>query len=290
MTNPPDLLADAARLTRQWADSLCTGGAGSCRPYHRAWTTLRLIGAISGARTDHEFFRQRFAAVARARPHANVLIIGTAYHAMLHMLLSGFRAEGAHPTVTIIDRCATTLALNDWYAKQVDAQVTTCESDLCNIDAVQIECDVITTHSVFSFAQPEEFASLFIALRSKLKLGGQLIFAQGLSPDLRTGSRVRFSAEESLLFQQKAVACLAERGGMPDLDATQVQALAQEFAANKDIGAIRSAHDLLGPLADAGFRLDHVEQIERSAQVYQSSAPQQHAHSQSLRVVATRID
>ncbi len=293
MKDLPDLLPDVALLTRQWADTLCVrtdDEADACRPYHRAWTTLRLIGAISGARTDHAFFRQQFSAVAQAQPRANVLIVGTADHAMLHMVLAAFRAEEADPLVTIVDRCATTLAANAWYAQQVGAQATTHQADLRDIDAIAGERDLITTHSVFSFTQSEEFTPLFSALRGKLKPGGQLIFVQGLSPERRTGSRVRFSAEETLRFQQRALACLAERGTVPGLDTALIQQLAYGFAVNKDIGAIAAAQDLLTPLSSAGFRLDQVEQAERSDQVYRSSAPQQHERSLSLRVVATRID
>lgn len=293
MKDLPALLANVAQLTRQWADTLCAqadDGADTCRPYHRAWATLRLIGAISGARTDHEFFRQKFGAVAKMQPRANVLIVGTADHAMLHMVLEAFRAEGADPLVTIIDRCATALAANAWYAQQVGAHATTQQADLRDLDAISGERDVIVTHSVFSFVQPEGFASLFSELHSKLKPGGRLIFAQDLSPDRRTGSRVRFSSEDTFRFQQRALACLAEHGEIPGLDKELVQELALGFALNKDIGAIAAAQDLLGPLSNAGFSLDLVEQAERSARVYRSSAPQQHERSLSLRVVATRID
>lgn len=293
MKELPDLLANVAQLTLQWADTLCTHTdeeANTCRPYHRAWTTLRLIGAISGARTDQEFFQQQFGAVATMRPQANVLIVGTADHALLHMVLAAFRAQGADPFVTIMDRCATTLAANSWYAQQIGAQATTHQADLRDIDSMSGERDVITTHSVFSFTQPEEFAPLFYALHGKLAPGGRLIFAQGLSPERRTGSRVRFSLEEALRFQQRALACLAEHGAVPGLDTDLVQELALGFAVNKDIGAIAAAEDLLAPLSSAGFRLDRVEQIERSARVYRSSAPQQDERSLSLRVVATRID
>lgn len=293
MKDLPDLLPDVAMLTRQWADTLCTHTddmAGTCRPYHRAWTTLRLIGAISGARTDHEFFRRQFEAVAQVRPRADVLIVGTADHAMLHMVLTAFRARRADPQVTIVDRCATTLAANAWYAQQVCTQATTHQADLRDIDIIPGGRDVITTHSVFSFATPEEFTSLFRTLRGKLKSGGQLIFAQGLSPERPTGSRVRFTAEETLRFQQRALACFAEHGAVSGLDTTLVQELAHGFAVNKNIGAIAAAQDLLAPLSGTGFRLDHFEQAERSARDYRSSAPRQHERSISLRVVATRVD
>lgn len=293
MKDLPELLSEVALLTRERADILCAHSddeAASCQPYHRAWATLRLIGAISGARTDFEFFRKQFAAIAQVQPRANVLIVGAADHAMLHMVLAAFRARGADPLVTIVDRCATTLAANEWYAQQIGAQVMTHQADLRDIDTISGERDLITTHSVFSFMHPEEFTSLFSILRSKLKLGGQLIFSQGLYPERRTGSRMRFSADEALRFLQRASACLAEYGTVPGLNPGLVQELAHGFAINKDISAIAASQDLLAPLSSAGFRLIQVEEADRSPRVYRSSAPQQNERSLSLQVVATRTD
>ncbi len=286
----PELLDDAARFTRQSAEDLCVISENeirSCRPYHRAWTTLRLIGAISGARTDSEFFLQQYGRVAKLKPNAKVLIVGTADHAILHMLLSAFRAAGGEPEVSIIDLCPTTLALNEWYAGQLGAKIRTYQGDLRAVDRIPEAQDLITTHSVFSFVPVSEFETVFISFKTKLAAGGKLIFAQGMSPDLLTGSRIRFSAEDSIRFQEKASRCLSKLGALPDLDDATVRALARDFAAHKDLGAIGCGEDILNPLVKAGFQLGYVQEFDRSSRTYQSSAPKPNERSVSLRLVAS---
>jgi hypothetical protein len=288
----PEFLADAAQKTRQCADELCRDESNehsSCRLYHRAWTTLRLIGLISGARTDHHFFNEQFSSFAKLEPQARVLIAGTADHAMLYMLYRAFRECLAEPLVTIVDRCATTLAVNSWYAEKIDASVKTHQTDLQNMEWISQSYDLVTTHSIFSFFKPEEFTSVLSALGQKLKIGGKLIFAQGISPDSPTGSRIRFSKSEANRFKKRAIECFYSCGETDGLDEALVQALAHGFAINKNICAIASSKDLLVPLANVGFRLDEVQEYERLPSNYLSSAPSQHERSLSLRVVATKI-
>ena len=288
----PEFLADAAQQTRQSADELCCDESNehsSCRLYHRAWTTLRLIGLISGARTDHHFFHEQFSSFAKLEPHARVLIAGTADHAMLYMLLRAFRESLAEPVVTIADRCATTLAVNSWYAEQIDARVKTYQTDLHNMEWIPQSYDLVTTHSIFSFFKPQEFTSVLSVLGQKVKIGGKLIFAQGISPDSPTGSRIRFSKLEADRFKQRAIECFSSCGETYGLNEALVQALAHGFAINKNICAIASSKDLLAPIENAGFRLDEVHEYERLPTTYSSSAPSQHERSLSLRVVATKI-
>lgn len=288
----PEFLADAALQTRLSADELCCDESNehsSCRLYHRAWTTLRLIGLISGARTDHHFFHEQFSTFAKLQPQARVLIAGTADHAMLYMLLRAFRESFAEPLVTIVDRCATTLAVNSWYAEQIGACVKTHQTDLHNIEWISQSYDLVITHSIFSFFSPQEFTSVLSALGQSLKVGGKLIFAQGISPDLQTGSRIRFSKSQRDSFQQRAIECFSSCGETYGLNEDLVQALAHGFAINKNICAIASSDDLLVPMANAGFRLDEFQEYERLPSTYLSSAPSQHERSISLRVVATKI-
>ncbi len=286
---PPELLDAAARLTRQWAQKYCTrreDGGWSCQPYHQSWTTLRLIGAISGARTDENFFVEHFGSVAKSNPDAKVLIAGTADHAMLHMLLSAFRAQGGEPEVSIVDQCQTTLALNEWYAGQVGARITTYHGDLRLIDEISDVYDIVTTHSIFSFIAPENLEEIFHSLKNKLNAGGKLICAQGLHPQRETGSRIRFSPEETISFQDRAMKCFAEFGALPDVDESVMRELATGFATSKDIGAIGRSEDIAAPLAKAGLAQEFLREVRRTSDHYKSSTPETNQYAVSLRMVA----
>ncbi len=291
LTELPEHLDEAAMLTRQWAEQICrNGGQGewSCQPYHRSWSTLRLMGAISGARTDKDFFLQKFSEIAKRTKHARVLIAGTADHAMLHMLLSAFRAEGGEPEVTVVDLCPTVLALNEWYAGQVGATINVHQADIRDIDRLVHAQDLITTHSVFSFFPILTVKDIFLAFKQSLGESGKLIFAQGIYPMLKTGQRIRFSAQAARSFQEHVAACFLKYGALPGLDEVAVRELADNFSCNKDIAAIAHSEDLLAPLAEAGFRVDFVREIRRSSDHYQSSASAENDFSLSLRLLASQ--
>lgn len=290
---PPELLQEAARLTRQWAKTSCTrreDGGWPCQAYHQSWTTLRLIGAISGARTDEAFFLEWFGRVAKSRPDAKVLIAGTADHAMLHMLLTAFRAEGGEPEVWVIDQCRTALAVNEWYAGQAGARIRTHHGDLRDIDEISGTFDIITTHSIFSFIDTEKLEVVFRSFKNKLDAGGKLICAQGLHPKLATGSRIKFTPEEASSFQDRVMQCFAEFGTLPDLDEAGMRELARGFVASKDIGAIARSEDIAVPLANAGLRLESMQEVVRSPEHYKSSTPEANHYAVSLRWVAVSAD
>ncbi len=286
---PPELLDEAARLTRQWAGKYCTqaeDGGWSCQPYHQSWTTLRLIGAISGARTDEKFFLERFSLVAKSLPEAKVLIAGTADHAMLHMLLTAFRAQGGEPEVSIVDQCQTTLALNEWYGVQAGAKVKTYHGDLRLIEEISGQYDIVTTHSIFSFIDVEKLEDVFRSFKIKLNASGKLICAQGLHPKLETGSRIKFSPGETIRFRDRAMKCFAMSDAVPDLDEATLRELVTGFAASKDIGAIGCSQDITVPLAKAGFVEEHMQEVRRCADHYKSSTPETNHHAVSLHLVA----
>lgn len=286
----PEYLDEAARLTRQWSDEMCVvhgDSQWSCRPYHRAWSTLRLIGAISGVRTDSEFLLEKYRLVARTRPAAKVLIAGAADHSILHLVVSAFRSEGADPDISMMDMCPTTLALNQWYAKRVGARLQTYQGDIRRVAEMVDAQDLITTHSVFSFLSPQEIAGFAASLKRTLRHGGQFVFGQGISPDRSTGSRITFSAEEALRFEALASRRFSECESAGDLDETSVRALARGFAASKNIFAIGNSQVILEPLAEAGFVQEYVQEVVRLPHHYQSSAPTPEERSFSLRVVAT---
>ncbi len=288
----PEFLNEAAKLTRQLSEKMCAVHANSqwsCRPYHRAWTTLRLIGAISGARTDGEFLLEQYRAVAKSKPKAKVLITGAADHSILHFLVSAFRSEGGNPEISLVDLCETTLSLNDWYAKRIGANLKVYRGDIRHLAALPEGQDLITTHSVFSFLSSEEIQKFLVSLKPKLRPEGMLVFAQGISPERRNGSRVNFSAEEMAQFVELAAERFLALGKKDDLDETSVRELARGFAASKDIFAISHSQVILEPLAQAGFRQEYVQEVERQPHHYKSSAPTPSERSFSLRVVARSV-
>lgn len=284
----PDLLPEAARLTREWAPALCAPSQvrhEGCADYHAAWTTLRLIGAITGARTDKDFFYAQFTQLAINKPNARVLIAGTADHAVLHMLLEAFGAIGAHPEVTVVDSCATTLRLNQWYAQQVGANVTCVQADLREINLPN-RFDLITTHSVFSFMSMAEVTAALCSWQNHLAEGASLKLVQGIRPELQGRSHIVFDQGEEADFIVRAEQRWAERGPFPGLELGVVRRLAQKFAHHKRVYAITSAGQILEAASAAGLVVREATEVDRHQLGYRSSAPEANERAFSLRVVA----
>lgn len=216
-----------------------------------------------------------------------MLITGAADHSILHLIVSAFRSEGANPQISLVDLCETTLALNDWYAKRIGANLKVYRGDIRHLAAVPDGQDLITTHSVFSFLSSEEIGKFLLSLKEKLRHAGALVFAQGISPERINGSRVNFSAEEMVQFEDFVAERFLGLETKGDLDEASVRELARGFAASKDIFAISHSQVILEPLAKAGFRQEYVQEVERQPHHYKSSAPTPNERSFSLRVVAT---
>lgn len=284
----PDFLPEAAQLTREWAPKLCTPSTvrhEGCADYHAAWSTLRLIGAITGAKTDKDFFHTQFTSLARIKPNAQVLIAGTADHAMLHMVLEAFAAVNAQPDVTVVDRCATTLRLNQWYAQQVGARVACVQADLREINLPN-RFDLITTHSLFSFMGPHDVPSALQAWRNHLADEGRLILVQGMRPELEGSSPVVFSPKEQEDFVARAQACWMAHGPFDQLDRETVHRLSSHFAWHKRFHAVTDAQPVLEAVQASGLTVSHCTRVERDRLDYRSSAPKAHERAISLRVVA----
>lgn len=287
----PDFLPEAARLTREWAHTLCAPSHDrheGCKDYHAAWTTLRLIGAISGAKTDKDFFEQRFRRLAKDKPNAKVLIAGTADHAMLHMLLEAFEAANARPQVTVVDQCATAVKLNQWYADQVQADVTCVKADLRQIDLTD-RFDLITTHSVFSFMTLADVTHALCRWKRLLVEGGALELVQAIRPHMLERQMIVFSSEEEADFVERAENCWTEHGPFSGLDLPTLRSLAQQFAYHKNSHVLTSTEQILGALTTAGLKVTEYVEVDRHRLGYHSSAPNADERAFSLRLVAERL-
>jgi len=287
----PDFLPEAARLAREWAPGFCAPSYArheGCAHYHAAWTTLRLIGAITGARTDQDFFHQQFSRLAHSKPNAKVLIAGTADHAMLHMLLEAFYAQGANPEVTVADACATTLKLNRWYADKMGLPITTIQADLRTIQLPN-HFDLITTHSVFSFMVRSDAEIAVGRLCRQLGKGGVLALVQGIRPVMGDQGFIVFSPDEEAAFITRAEKRWTEQGPFADLALAEVTVLAKQFADHKRSQLITSPKHILEAVESAGLEVQECVEVDRQLlRHHSSSAPQANERAFSLRLVAVR--
>jgi hypothetical protein len=148
----------------------------ACQVYHAIWQYLRMAEVVRSVRVDGPIYAavaQRMALAGRLR---RVLITATADYSMLAHLAYGAREAGTEVEFTIIDRCATALHLNEWYADRNGLDVSTIQADVLEHDG-RGEYDLICTHSLLTLLPPASRGQLFSRWRTWLARNGRVCFS-----------------------------------------------------------------------------------------------------------------
>lgn len=277
-----DLTRRAAVLAERWAPIHCPAAAHGhdCSWYHAAWPMLRALGVVQGVDGDAAFFRDAYAAVAR--PGDRVLVTAAADHAILSLVLDGYRTRHAQPRVAVVDQCPTTLALNRWYGRWQGTRVETRLGDIVGF-APGDRFDLATTHSILSFVPEPLRPRLYANWRSLLNEGGHLVIAQAVRPGAHAGDIRAFDQAEIDAFVVRAQA-RAENASL-DLPAPTVGALARRFASHKTALVVDSADAIVSGLQDTGFEIVRLEQ-QRREPTYASASPDKPDAILNTRIVA----
>jgi SAM-dependent methyltransferase len=211
-----------------------------------------------------------------------VLTSGSADYAMPAHVLAAFRAAGAAPDLTIVDRCATPLALCRWYFERQDAPLATARSDILDYRSAT-PFDVVVTNSFLGYFAPAARHRLFAIWRDLLRPGGTLLFTNRLRPGAGDAP-VGFSAEERASF---VATVRREAPARLGLDAGTVAGWAADYAARFHSWPVRSADEVVALLDAHGFRVDRLDTAtSRGAGV---SGPTTADGSAYVRVAAARL-
>lgn len=281
-------LATAARESAPiaWAraPNLChhtASGEQPCLSYHRIWQYLALFGIGRSIRSDTEFLIEIFRRLAREADARRVLVSGTADYGMLAHVLWAYELEAIEPEVVVVDRCATPLLLNRWYAERVGARIETVEGDILDHRPAQA-VDIVCTHSFLGWFTPPNMRRLARSWFEMLRPGGSVVTTRRLHESgdplvpkrfdddevLAYGERVRRAAQEDVgplpaTPDEMARVAWNYARGYARYPAVSREALAEIFGAGgfpaveitdgtpADAGANRPS----GPLRQAGNRV-----------------------------------
>jgi SAM-dependent methyltransferase len=281
-------LRSSAPLAHRLASRLCQvdpATGESCAWIHGLWQYLRLMDLASGPAQHGEFFRCAFEAVAGCttqRPR--VLVAGAADYSMLAHALAAFRAYGIDAHFTVVDRCATPLALNRWYAKRQAAAVVTYCCDLRRFSDTAA-FDAVCTHSLFSELCPEHRVAVVAQWQRLLRTGGKVIMVNRLRP--AGGSQpVAFTGEQARAFRALVEAKLGTLPGKVAGIADE----AQRYASRRSAHPVRSAGELQDLFEGAGFEMEQLSRarlgVAAGAHETGPTAPQ---GAEYARIVASRV-
>jgi SAM-dependent methyltransferase len=285
LTNPDEPLHESAPVAWALAATHCAGphSADTCFWYHRVWQYLRLLDIITSIRTNTPFLLGTLQRLAPSHPR--VLISGSADYAMLAHLR---QAYGERPLdVTMLDRCATPVAVNQWYADRFGMAIT----PVCG-DALAVESDrpfdLVCTHNFVGRFDPAARQRLIDRWHAVLRPGGVVVTTQRVRPGER-GRQSSYSEAAARALAARVVetarACAAPLGVPLDElgDATY------EYARRKGAYAITSAAEIVDAFERAGFEVNLADEGGGQAE-RESDRPSSTAGLETfrMRIIATR--
>jgi hypothetical protein len=216
---------------------------------------LRRLGLAAEPADQRAFLFPALAdAVRRVGPR--VLVSGSVDEAMAELVVAAAAEAGRSADITVLDRCGTPLAVNDAFAAEAGAAVATIRSDIVAFRAAA-PFDVIVTHSFLGSIAPPRRDELAANWFTLLRPGGCAITVARLRP---AGEARAFSAQagERLAAEvlRRAGDCAADIGIPPD----ELAAAARRYAGERRASyPVRDLDEIVGLLADAGFRVSHAE-------------------------------
>jgi SAM-dependent methyltransferase len=273
-------LAASAPLARHLARSACSP---ECEPYHGLIQHLRVLGVVAAPDRHAEFYGQALGAVA-ADGGTRVLIAGAADYGMVAQVLTAFAAAGSHPQITLIDRCRTPLLLSTWFAAERGVRIATAVADAERYVPDE-PVDAVITDSLLTLLGPDGRERALGAWHDALRPGGRVVTV------LRIADRPRPSGPEATEAFVRWVRARAERvGGLPDLDASELELAAHRFAdAPIPLAPIRSAEELTAAVERSGLRVERLDEVELAGNAPTDAAgPGIHRAELYARIVAAR--
>ena len=259
----------------------------SCVYYHRIWQYLLALGATSSMRTDTKFLIDNTRQALRANSNARVLVCGAADYGLLAHVLWSARLESATPSIVVVDRCKTSLELNQWYANRVSQEITIVESDI--LDASEIgEFDVVCTHSFLGWFSPAERARLIEVWRRALKPQGIVITTKRLRAIPAGEIYQKFDEKEAVAFSERVRSLASAKPVVTgDVDPSALALAALEYARGHQRYPMQNEEELVSLFGDGGLEIVALDDGSPWQGQDRPSGPRK-GMGQRLRIVARR--
>lgn len=236
------------------APRLCADNpAGDCAWYHGSWPVLKGLGVFVSLKSDDDFLLPELRA-AVAGGARRILVSGTADAGMLARVAVCL-PDAPTLDITVLDCCATPLALCRQYADLAGFRIRTVQADILDYRDPE-GFDLICTHSFLTFFDEAARRRLVRRWHGLLRPGGAVLTAQRVRPG-ETEALTRYPAAEVAALQDRAERLSRECGDALAVDAAQARHSAWLYAAHHQTHLIASAAQLRAPFDSAGFRLEH---------------------------------
>ena len=249
-------LAVSAPLAEDAAATHCGAGAPSernCRWYHGTLQYFRLLDLVAAPATHGAFFAQAIQNLDNPSDYRRVLVSGAADYSMAAQMIWGFRDAGVEARLTVTDQCRTPLLLNEWYAGQVGAQVTTAVSDI--LDFVVAETfDLIGTHCFLGYFDLENRHRLIEVWQRLLRPGGVVFTVNPVRPTAGT-AEVGFSAAQAKQFLDRLACHAAQNPDRVEVEADRLRQWGIAYTEYFRSYPVHSREEILELFESHGFKI-----------------------------------
>jgi SAM-dependent methyltransferase len=259
----------------------------SCRWHHGLWPWLRTLDLNTSPSRFARFYRESLRATLHGRLAPRVLISGAADDEMLARVVEACAAP-AKAEIAMVDLCETPLTLARRFARSRGFALATSRGDVLSYAASE-PVDVICTDSFLGQFSPLARERLVSHWARLLRSGGSLITVNRLRPGANPEQRIGFSAAQARAFREVVISSAAKLPASVRPDAVELAREVERYASLQGAWPVRSADELAGMLARAGFELASLEVSPADDAAAHESAPTLAGGEPYARVHARRV-
>jgi SAM-dependent methyltransferase len=242
----------------------------SCRWHHGLWPWLRALDLNTSPARFARFYRESLSAALRGRSAPRVLISGAADDEMLACVVEACADPKAE--IAVVDLCETPLALARRFARSRGLTLATSRGDVLHY-VPREPVDVICTDSFLGQFSPLARDRLVSHWARLLRSGGSLITVNRLRPGANPEQRIGFSEAQAHAFREVVLSSAAKLPASVRPDAVELAREVERYARLQGAWPVRSADELAGMLARAGFELASLEVSPADDAAAHESAP-----------------
>jgi SAM-dependent methyltransferase len=214
---------------------------------------MRWLGLSAEPDDQRDFlFPALVEALTRAGPR--VLISGSADEAMAAMVVEAGSAASCASVITVLDRCATPLAVNESFAKANRVTLSTAQTDILAYNQAH-SFDVVVTHSFLGQFDAAARARLIAKWFELLAPGGRAITVVRLRP---TDAATTFAGGSGGRLAEEVRRRAIEHAHEIDVSPEDLADAALEYARRRSPShPVRDIEELIALFAGAGFAVLH---------------------------------
>ncbi|NND44143.1 MAG: class I SAM-dependent methyltransferase [Xanthomonadales bacterium] len=249
----------SAPLALQWSRQYCVqpgGATEACAWYHGSWQTLRLLGVFQSIRSDDDFFLPELDCLL-GNGVRDILISGAADFALLSRIALMAGARIGDIRVTVIDRCATPLRLNEWLGKRLGLSITTIQGDVLSLQAAG-QFDLVCTHSFICFFDQQQRSELIRRWHDLLRPNGKVLTAQRARTN-DTEPVIRYREAEILAMAERARRLATDQFDRLGIDPSLAHQLALGYGRHHWTYLVRTPAEIRQLFNEQGFSLERFE-------------------------------